>query len=627
MKNLQFKVNKDTCRQWLPLLITYAINIALVLFFIMLLSDIFSLLNDLNESDFDSAVLMLVVLIVICSATIIFFQWFISVLFKALYDSRHQFNLNIRMMGVGVSNLMKMYLREFLILQCVAIPSGIIISAISYHLVSITWSDLGLSETINPESGLLGILIHVCVLCITIFLTFWKNSKISVIEILRGSRKTSTRFGFGKSGYVKSAIGIVLFAGGVSHLFSQDPQIGLLSILLILLSWFFLFDLLFLIYSTIMSSIVHDKGIFKISRILTAENHKKTKTLSLMIVISFMLIVGVQSYSETIRNIAGDMAEENIHYLSMEFLETPVLVSEIDNVEDANRCHTLKVSSVYKESRVWIQGVSQKFIDEYETIIMYDALNGINYDEFAKEVENPEWNGIILDEYLISEEDIGKTCVLEIGDTKVEFIIKGSYFLNALSDRKAYVSNEYLANALNLSGTANMIFYKDELQRFPHNDGTIIEKTQLVEQSYEDAIKGTEIIIVIIIIVLCCTIAMFLSYTYFMAVSSRTDTARFLGMGIGKMKVVRIYIYHILSVVAGSLIVAIPFAILLSVVVVNFTMKSFSVQGGVIYYPHAVSSVLIALFTTLPVFVYLLTNGRIIRKDFVRVLRDNIVSE
>lgn len=107
---------------------SFIVTIVIVSIFLMLTT----LENVTNESlsERDAVQLQAIIfsIIGISIMAIIFLQWMVGILFQSLYESRSQFNINVRLIGMTKRKLMGIYLKEFYGMQLLVLPVGFLLS-------------------------------------------------------------------------------------------------------------------------------------------------------------------------------------------------------------------------------------------------------------------------------------------------------------------------------------------------------------------------------------------------------------------------------------------------------------------------------------------------------------------
>ena len=106
------------CREKAYLYFSYIANITIICILIMIATGIRNITNEsLSANDFQQMQSILSSVIFVAILAIAFFQWIISMQFRALFMSRKQFNNNVRLMGIPERALLKIYLKEMFFMQ------------------------------------------------------------------------------------------------------------------------------------------------------------------------------------------------------------------------------------------------------------------------------------------------------------------------------------------------------------------------------------------------------------------------------------------------------------------------------------------------------------------------------
>lgn len=137
MEQIARKILKLKCREKIFLYFSYLANIIVISILLMIATGIKNITNEtLNSNDLKQIESILSSVILVSILAVGFFQWIISMQFRALFMSRQQFNNNIRLMGAPESFLLKVYIREMISMQPPVLICGIVSAEAIYYILS-----------------------------------------------------------------------------------------------------------------------------------------------------------------------------------------------------------------------------------------------------------------------------------------------------------------------------------------------------------------------------------------------------------------------------------------------------------------------------------------------------------
>ncbi len=599
------------------LYISYIVNFTVVNIFFMLATGVSNIQNEsLSQSDRSQLIAIVSSIVSVSAITIIFFQWIINMQIQALYNRRNQFNINARLIGVDRRTLCMLYLQELLFMQIIVILIGIVLSEITYFLLA---AILNLDEKIIPIAHIsLGIIMHILVITITELTTILKLTRKGVAEQIRKTtvmenipekRKLIISFISGTALIILS----VVLAKNI-----PVRQVSWLSRLIVFLSFFFFYDIITYVINKLIC-----RGAEKLNayHILLAQRisygyFRRVKITCMMIIFSATLFLGLQMLYKTVRAAAYDVVENNIKYDSI------ITWDEMQNNQEFLKdiFYGIRIKTKTDTgTNIYISGINQEYAYEYEQI---NSAN-IDKNDFNDLLCNPNSNGIILPEFYISDNDIGKEITVKIENCEINFRILGGYYSNDFSKLICYVNDTYLKEQLNLEDKYNIAYVKatDDLENLYERTGDLQSKTNIAEQSVNKAVGGTEIVEMITLIIIICAIISFVNFFIMTASTNSVDIIRFRAMGINTKDIMYIYILHSIFPVIFSSICIIPFSILFNKIACNVMLASEYFSGGYENIP-GLTVVIIIIFILIAILMQVICVKKTIQnEEYMMVLK------
>ena len=111
MKKLGMLLGRSSRKERRFLFLSYILNVFFISTVLMLVCELWSSSVNLSGPDAAQSEMIATAVILVAVIVIAFFLWLISMELKGLYESRMQFNTNVRLMGLSNGNLMKLYLQ------------------------------------------------------------------------------------------------------------------------------------------------------------------------------------------------------------------------------------------------------------------------------------------------------------------------------------------------------------------------------------------------------------------------------------------------------------------------------------------------------------------------------------
>ena len=137
MKQIASMIIRMKGREKYFLIFSYMANVMVTCILIMIATGIKNITNEsLSSSDMQQVQNIFTSIIAVSIIAIGFFQWIISMQFRALFESRKQFNNNMRLMGAPNKGLLKVYMIEMIRMQPVSVLMGSVLGEIVFRLLA-----------------------------------------------------------------------------------------------------------------------------------------------------------------------------------------------------------------------------------------------------------------------------------------------------------------------------------------------------------------------------------------------------------------------------------------------------------------------------------------------------------
>ena len=186
VKKLGMLLGRSSRKEKTLLYISYILNVFLIATIIMVVYALRESIAGLSGTDSDQAGMMSAAMILVVVIIVVFFLWLIAMELKSLYDSRMQFNTNVRLTGFSNWKLTMLYLTELLYMQPVSVAAGIVLGELVYHLYAVRAGEILL--WIQPQVLAGALALHLGMLLATVLLIGLKQGKHSAASELRGTK-------------------------------------------------------------------------------------------------------------------------------------------------------------------------------------------------------------------------------------------------------------------------------------------------------------------------------------------------------------------------------------------------------------------------------------------------------
>ncbi len=626
MKKITQLIIERKTREQKFVFIAYVMNVIIVSIFLMLATGISDLTNEsLSKNDFEQVTAILASVIFVSIITIIFFQWIISMQFRALFHSRKQFNNNMRLMGLKKSKLLRVYISELLYMQIYAVPLGCLISQIAFYILG---QSLDLNrKLISIDKLILAILINLIVICLSVLITFRKLVKRDVIMEIRGTDDSNIYQGLSKRQILNSVLGIIAIGMGIYFKrTSGDAKTVAMANMGYSIGLTLLYDLIIVILHKLIDRIAKKTQNYNL---LFSENinfgyFKKVKVSSFIIIYGVTIFLGLQMMYMTIREIGSNVVKENIHYSHIIEYIDEICNGEDQNVDDAFYGLRYKTKTP-SGSNIYVSGINSQFINGYENIkissTIYENLEFMENNSF----DRADWNGIIMPDYYLSKGNIGDEITINIEGIDVSFRIIAGYNSNNLGNMTSFVSSDYLKHKLKKENSYNVVYLKD-LSKFSEASSdieySIYSKEDLELESYAKAVNGTTLIEIVSIFIVIFAILSLVNFFIITSGSNIIDISRFRGAGMSRSSTIKVYMYHATLPTVVAFIFAIPSIYIFEIIGCYLMLPADYYVNGMIYKPIFVLGVF-ALFIVVSIFTqYITIRKSLATANYIRVLRD-----
>lgn len=621
MKHIERCLFNVKCKEKYFLQIAYIINVAVISVLVMIATGISNVTNDsLSASDLQQLENILSSVVFISTLTIIFFQWVVSMQFRALFDSRQQFNNNMRLLGVSPKMLSQIYIKELLHMQPISIMIGLLLGELIYYILA---SVLGnTNRVIGIVQIVVSICIHVVVITCCVVLTYKKVAQKDVITAMRMNDDRSSKY---ELKFVKLVVGIAMLTISlIMFLATEAQETKPLALLGVVMSIFVLFSpiayglhclLLYIAKKT-------KKGVLIFSELISIGYLKKSSTVCKLIFFSVSLFLGMQMLYQNVRMCGLNVVEGNIKYQTTVWQEDEyyenIAIDKKENVFCGLRYKTKNQGTVW-----YINGVESNFFENWENI-NFSETGGENDDSIIVNFDNENWNGIILPENYISTSDIGSDIVIEIEGKELTFKIVGSYYSNNLAHWNFYASQSYIQKELQQEGKHNIIYFKSA-----ENISDVLTEKAIIEtyddiksESYEQAVNGTTLIEMMSLVIIVCAILALVNFIMLSSKNDVIDIAMLRGIGVESRRIYSIYLCEAISPIIISIIIAIPTSIIFSKCACLAVLDNYYFQHDYIitYRLMLIITLVVVGVSVLVRFVSI--SGATTNRRYVRTLRD-----
>lgn len=575
MLNFTVKLIKGSIKELITIFITNLTGFICMCVFIAFSFELSNQIKEMANSyaNSDDLKTFLSALIIMCVIIIFFVQWICVLMYKVLFIQRKVFNISIKMEGISSSKLIFLYLMESIIIQIVVIITGCLASFPLYPVFArlCGFSKGGLTVSVI----LLAIAVHVFINSIVVGLTAKKLSEFDIVEEMRSEFSTGKAKSITKSEIIPAVFGIciIFMHSWLAGLISTDERyVKYIKIALIVVGAFFALDTISIIFHQTISEIL--KKCRMNALYFTQRNilgyYGRVMPIIVTMAIGLMLCIGLNGMFETIRTVAREAVTQNVYFSDAiiyqdftGYITDDTIAECIGTKKDKNIQYCTSLAFIVKEGSktTIISGINSDYFKHGEKMTV--DLGDFTYNDF----NNPEWNGIVLPDYMLTKSMIGEKYNITILGKELDFIIAGSFAANGYRGRYVFVSLPYLQKALGAYSLVNAVYIDTEaditenlLNMSGVYDLEHITKDQIEQESYNNIVKSTQIITIASYVTFACSLFMLISFLVMTAKQNISDMIRLRAIGISKGFTLRIYIYLVMAILAEGSVLGLPMA-------------------------------------------------------------------
>lgn len=600
---------------------TFVVNLVCTSILLMFAFGFKDITNEtLSKNDLEQIMAIISSIILVSIICICFLQWVIGIEIKALFKSRREFNINMRLMGVSSKNIGNIYKKELFHMQYIVIPIGVVLTLFFYGLIaantSIPW--------IGFDIILIAIIIHLASIFISMSLVLRKLVVFEVAYLIR-TQSENTAKGLGKLSKWFGVIGIIIIM--VSLLLAiifllKDMEIFYIIGALLAGSWFFYA----LSKWTIKVADRYGISSISLSERIQIGNYKKNKNTIIMLSIGIMLFLGLQILFITTRYVTNNVGQNNINYQNHVVFNEPVLEGDLYQIDNSKQGATGLDFVFYIEQSSYpkhLYGIDKSYLN-LENIKIDEKLSRVDIE---KKLEDPNWNGILLPNAAIGADNIGKEMIVTIDGHKINFVIEGGYYQNTFDKSIWLGSKAYIQKQLGIEGYCNAIYLVE-------NDDAVIEKLEqigqmkletkqtIIKNSVNKVVQSTELVEITSLIVIICAIVSITSYLILGANENIRNIAKFRSAGMEVHKARKIYVFQLCGVILRGFVMGIILAVLFAKVALNSVLARVNSQIE-LQIPYLIIVLLLIIINIVVLFTFYASTKKGFEKDFTMILRKN----
>ncbi len=492
-------------------------------------------------------------LIAVSLMIILFSLWIMKIICQTIFQSRKEFNIQLRLLGVTREKLSGIYVREFLGYQVFAIPIGLVLMEAVYYILSGVLDISSRFISLVNMGAAVGLHLLVVFLCLA--MTFRSITKFYPLEEMRSPYKTDKIRRLGAMDVITGIIGIALIVVGMTS--SQED--GLMPFLP-MVGIFLLFDLLIISVQYFLKFLA-EKGKFpavNIGQRNLLGYYKRINPILTTLTVGIMISLGLLGMFETLRIIARDTVEQNIYFerlivhSSVKESWTQEQYEELVSSMDPNAEIAYGINLEMKDEEGinnTIYAIDGAYLQYGEKVVLVDGTDPV------PSLEDASFNGIYLPDYFISDDDIGKPYKLSINGNEVELEIAGRFIANGSRGRYGFVSKAYLQSVMD-NPMVNALYIHQaqdallaELENHENVLSTyMVSKDDIANNSYDNAISGVEIFEISAFMIILISLLMFVHFSLSTAGQNVFDISRLRAMGVSKGVARKAYLYQVLCI-------------------------------------------------------------------------------
>lgn len=620
MNLLYKKLHKSSKSQTFLFILISIVNVIITGVFSKLIVEINKIKSETQIISRDEEMAMYFSMLIAVSLMIILFSlWIMKIICQTIFQSRKEFNIQIRLMGVTREKLSRIYVREFLGYQIAAIPIGLVLMEAAYYI---------LSGILDISSRFIGIAnlgaaigIHLLAVLFCLAITFRRITGFYPLEEMRSPYKTEKIRKLGGMDVVTGIIGIVLIVAGRN----ASPEDGIKPFLP-MVGIFLLFDLFVISVQYFLKFLA---GKWKLEALNIGQRnllgyYKRINPILTTLTVGIMISLGLLGMFETLRVIARDTVEQNIYFENL-IVHSGVkeawtqeqyedMVRELDTSAEIAYGINLEMQDEEGINNT-IYAIDGAYLQYGEKVTLVDGTDPV------PNLEDASFDGIYLPDYFISDEDIGKPYRLSINGNEVEFRIAGRFIANGSRGRYGFVSKAYLQSVMG-SRMVNALYIHQAndtlLVELENNENVLslyrVTKSDIADNSYDNAISGVEIFEISAFMIILISLLMFVHFSLSTAGQNVFDISRLRAMGVSKGVARKAYLYQVFYIFSIAFVLGGILAYLFIKVGVNMSKEFIDVPVAV-QFPTSVLAGIYILLIAVGCFVVFVSTKRAFQKN------------
>ncbi len=620
MNLLYKKLHKSNPSQTILFVLISILNVVITGVFSKLMVEINLIKSETQKVSRDEEMTLYFSMLIMVSLMIILFSlWIMKIICQTIFQSRKEFNIQVRLLGVTRETLTKIYVREFLGYQVLAIPVGILLMEVAYYI---------LSGVLDISSRLIGIVnigvaigIHLLIVLICLVITFQKITRFYPLEEMRSPYKTDKIRKLGTADVVTGVIGIAFIVVGMT----ASKENGIMPFLP-MVGVFMLFDLLLILVQYFLKFFAQKCKLeaLNIGQRNLLGYYKKLNPIITTLTVGIMISLGLLGMFETLRIIARDTVEQNIYF------EKLIVHSSVTEAWTQEQYEEL-VSRIDASAEI-AYGINMEMKDEEGITNTIYAIDGayLQYGEKVKLVdgtdpipnlEDASFTGIYLPDYFVSDEDIGKPYQLSINGNEVEFQIAGRFIANGSRGRYGFVSKSYLQSVMDSQMVNAMYIHQakeDLITELENHENVlssyIVSKSDIANNSYDNAISGVEIFELSAFMIILISLLMFIHFSLSTAGQNIFDISRLRAMGVSKKVARKAYLYQVFYIFSIAFVIGGILAYQFIKVGVDMSKEFIDVEVAV-QFPTVVLTIIYLLLIIVGSFVVYVSTNKAFQKN------------
>lgn len=537
-----------------------ALDVTVLALFGMLVRELLRMQSEVRQvSRDDDLVAYIALLIAVCVCVLTFSLWVVVMVQGALFESRKATNTQLRLRGVTPSALRDAYVREALATQVVAIPLGMGLAFVAYRLVA---GRVGLATIwVDPLILVAASLVHLVVATACIAWVVGRRVRFDPVAALRDAEHLGAARQLGVGDIVKGALGLACLT---PLILDVDPMVRFVPVVGIYL----LMDPLKIVTLKIVRRI---RGLdLSLASSRTLGNYAKTDAFVSTLATGLMITLGLLGMFGTARDIMRSTVRAHVYFSDL-FVYSRAN-NPLTELEYRARFEaidpTARIAYGINLEPTDPDGVTTAIFAIDRTYGQFGERMDVTDPDYQTSIERADFDGIYLPSYFATTEDIGKPWAMMINGETIPLRIAGLFDANGSRGRYGFISKAYLQSVIGQPGYVNAFYVNQaspDLRTAIENDPQVvslfhISKADLENDSYRNAIKGTEIFQLAALFVVVISGIMLV---HFYLVNARTnvfDASRMRALGLGPRRPTRVLLAELWLGVTISWLVGLALA-------------------------------------------------------------------